>query len=626
MASTLDLILEREGEPLLERLGEKYGKAVLINKPEEYDKNELISKIAYDIGEGLGINNIKLIEFRLVPETGAEIRDIEDGELFTFEGLIQRAKKLEPELKNMERLNSQPIAYQQITRCFHNDKLEPQPEMEDTNIIEFGEVYYSQIKGPTLRIVREKRGLQFTRNKKQLEELLKYDISEGRIKSVDDYIEQKIRQFQRSNVEDYGCKPLTGKEAEYEFWIKMCSIMVPILAKDERGTEYVLGVIHLSDFDYWDLNPISEKSMKILEKIANTIQPVLSNAYLAHKWKVINEKLKRTNNELETALKELKEAQEIIVRTKAQAEYAKFSEQVNHQINTLMLGVLPGIEHLIEANGAYSRNVARLFSRGIAKEEMNDYFSLEEEIAKHAETSRNLTGIEWIRAKQKAREVLSKRGITIDSLIEKYAKMQLPEATSEKLLSLIERHGVEVIESAYSLFDIRHSLSTMKISAKRIADLVGAIRDYTYGGKAENYDIRTGINSTVLIMEVKLGGVVIDKRYEDKQIPKITCYPGALDQVWTNIINNAIEAGAKNIIIDAYSLNENELAVRIENDGPQIPPSDIDKIFDKYYSTKNKKEEGRGIGLYMCREIVEKQHGGRISVYSDPQRTYFEVI
>jgi signal transduction histidine kinase len=178
------------------------------------------------------------------------------------------------------------------------------------------------------------------------------------------------------------------------------------------------------------------------------------------------------------------------------------------------------------------------------------------------------------------------------------------------------------------LYDINRSLTTIKNSSERIANLVSAVRDYTYGGEANNYDVRKGIESTLLVMEVKLGGVVVERKYLDKQLSPITCYPGALDQVWTNIINNAVEAGAKKIVIDAYMKDEQSIAVRIENDGPQIPPEVLPKIFDRYFSTKSSAtaEEERGIGLYMVKEIIEKQHRGRIEVYSDPQKTYFEII
>jgi len=368
--------------------------------------------------------------------------------------------------------------------------------------------------------------------------------------------------------------------------------------------------------------PPSEEKMKMVKLISSLAQfPILTAAMVYE--------LKTTNNKLEDTLKSLKEAQEIIARTRAQMKYAEISEQINHQINTLMLGVLPGVNHLSETNSRYAAFLSQLISKGFSEEDRRLYLEIGEFLKEHAKKNRTLTGLEFIKAKKSAQEYLSAKGISLDSmLIDEFARMQLPAEVSEKLFALYGRHGPDIVRAALMLYDINRSLTTIKNSSERIANLVSAVRDYTYGGEANNYDVRKGIESTLLVMEVKLGGVVVERKYLDKQLSPITCYPGALDQVWTNIINNAVEAGAKKIVIDAYMKDEQSIAVRIENDGPQIPPEVLPKIFDRYFSTKSSAtaEEERGIGLYMVKEIIEKQHCGRIEVYSDPQKTYFEII
>jgi signal transduction histidine kinase len=395
-------------------------------------------------------------------------------------------------------------------------------------------------------------------------------------------------------------------------------IYIPVTRDIPEGKE-MIGIIGIDSPLDIPLNEApDEERMKAVLKITKLAQAPLLTASMVYE-------LKTTNNKLEATLTELKDAQDEIVRTTALVKYGEFSEQINHQINTLLLGIVPAVSQLEEVNNKYSKAVSKVSSLGLSEVDKARHSEIERFISENAAGTRVLTGLDFMKEKKKAREALS--GITLDSVVDRYAKMQLPKEIGEELISIAKNYCAdEIFESAYSLFESKKLLNTIKKSSIRISNLVAAVKDYTYGTEARDYNVRTGLDSTLIIMEVTLGGTIIKKNYESSALPKIDCYPGALDQVWTNIINNAVQAGAKNITIDAYQKDDKSVTVKIENDGPQIADDVIGHIFEKYFTTKKKEnEEGKGLGLSMSKDIIEKQHSGKIEVYSSPEKTYFEV-
>jgi signal transduction histidine kinase len=112
----------------------------------------------------------------------------------------------------------------------------------------------------------------------------------------------------------------------------------------------------------------------------------------------------------------------------------------------------------------------------------------------------------------------------------------------------------------------------------------------------------------------------------DKTLPELQCYPGDLNQVWTNLIDNAIQAMGGTGTLTVRTSRENDQMVRVEicDDGPGIPEDIIDRIFTPFFTTKPF-GEGTGLGLDLAWRIVVEKHGGNISVQSGPGDTRFIV-
>jgi signal transduction histidine kinase len=167
----------------------------------------------------------------------------------------------------------------------------------------------------------------------------------------------------------------------------------------------------------------------------------------------------------------------------------------------------------------------------------------------------------------------------------------------------------------------------LAVAARRISEIVRAVKEYAFMDQApvQRVDIRVGLDNTLIILRPKLSAGIRVEREDDAELPKIEAYGSELNQVWTNLIDNAIDAldGRGRLAIRTQS-REREVAVTICDDGPGIPAQVRDRIFEPFFTTKPP-GSGTGLGLHISHDIVAR-HGGRIEVRSRPGETCFEVI
>jgi signal transduction histidine kinase len=174
--------------------------------------------------------------------------------------------------------------------------------------------------------------------------------------------------------------------------------------------------------------------------------------------------------------------------------------------------------------------------------------------------------------------------------------------------------------------NLKSLLLQVEQSSGRIADLVKAIRSYSYMDQSpmQEIDIHDGIESTLTILGHKLKNVTLVRAF-DRALPRIMAYGSELNQVWTNLIDNAIHAvnGTGKICIGT-SLEDNQLVVEIVDNGSGIPPSVQPHLFEPFFTTKPV-GTGTGLGLVISNRIVGDRHGGEIEFESQPGETRFKV-
>ncbi|MDB5153663.1 MAG: glnL, partial [Mucilaginibacter sp.] len=167
-------------------------------------------------------------------------------------------------------------------------------------------------------------------------------------------------------------------------------------------------------------------------------------------------------------------------------------------------------------------------------------------------------------------------------------------------------------------------------SSKRIAALVTSVKTYTHmdQGQDKQYaDIHIGIKNTLqmLIYKIKKGNITMVKDF-DTTLPPVKAQIGELNQVWTNLIDNALDAmeiNSKGTLTIKTEKDREFVQVSIIDDGPGIPEEIRSRIFDPFFTTKEM-GKGTGMGLEVVNRIV-LQHNGTIKVVSEPGHTAFVV-
>jgi signal transduction histidine kinase len=163
--------------------------------------------------------------------------------------------------------------------------------------------------------------------------------------------------------------------------------------------------------------------------------------------------------------------------------------------------------------------------------------------------------------------------------------------------------------------------------AGRISEIVKALKSYAYLDQApiQNVDIHEGLDNTLVILRSKLApGVVVHRDYA-ADLPRIEAYGSELNQVWTNLIDNAIDAMGGRGEITLRTRRDDEWAVvEVEDTGPGIPEAIQSHIFDPFFTTKPP-GQGSGLGLNISHNIIVQKHKGRVDVTSQPGKTCFAV-
>jgi len=171
-------------------------------------------------------------------------------------------------------------------------------------------------------------------------------------------------------------------------------------------------------------------------------------------------------------------------------------------------------------------------------------------------------------------------------------------------------------------------LSEVLQTTERISQIVHAVKSYAYLDQAPllEVDVHEGLENTLVIMQHKLKKGVTVKREYAQTLPRIEAYASELNQVWTNIIDNAVDAmnGRGEIKIKTYE-EDHHIVIEIADNGPGIPQEIQSRIFEPFFTTKAP-GHGTGLGLHISHDIIANRHHGVLTVESQPGETKFRVV
>jgi len=205
---------------------------------------------------------------------------------------------------------------------------------------------------------------------------------------------------------------------------------------------------------------------------------------------------------------------------------------------------------------------------------------------------------------------------------------RLTPAWGEELAGQLPSEALGVVLSwLEATLTVAALLQQVEMGTDRISELVKAVKAYSFMDQAprQEIDVHDGLESTLTMLGHKLKGLTVTRDY-DRTLPPICAYGGELNQVWTNLLDNAADATGPGGHITVRTAAENDhVRVEITDDGPGIPPEFQKRLFEPFFTTKAV-GKGTGLGLITSYRIVVNRHKGDIRAESKPGETRFEVL
>ncbi|HEY9638026.1 MAG TPA: ATP-binding protein [Coleofasciculaceae cyanobacterium] len=350
----------------------------------------------------------------------------------------------------------------------------------------------------------------------------------------------------------------------------------------------------------------------------------ISDAYRqAAQRKQAEEALRKKNEELTNALQQLQATQNELIQSEKMAALGQLIAGIAHEINTPLGAIRASIGNICTALDRFIQQLPQLF-RQLSPEQQVDFFALLEATRQNP---KNLSSREERQLKRALKKELEAQGVeNIDTLATVLVNMGITQEITPFIPLFKVKDNSFILESAYNLSTQITNSNNIMLAIERAAKIVFALKAYirqSDSGQMTQAIVTEGIDIVLTIYHNQLKqGIEVIKNYEE--IPAIFCYPETLNQVWTNLIHNAIQAmNSKGILEIAVAKQNNNIVVQITDSGCGIPPEIQSRIFEPFFTTKGV-GEGSGLGLDIVKKIIDK-HRGKIEVESQPGRTTFSV-
>lgn len=334
--------------------------------------------------------------------------------------------------------------------------------------------------------------------------------------------------------------------------------------------------------------------------------------------------LRQKNQELATTLQQLQTAQQELIQSEKMVALGQLVAGVAHEVNTPLGAINSSINSITNFWENYLDKLPTFFKK-LSPEREEDFFNL---LKKSNNAGISLSTREQRQIKRNLVSQLKEHSIDKATTIANYlVGVQVYDRVAEFLPLLKDPNSESILKIAYQFANVQTSTKNIRTAAERAAKVVFALKTYARydsTGSKVKANILEGIETVLTLYQNKIKhGVEVQKEF-DFSVPLILCYPDELNQVWTNLIHNALQAMEYhgNLIIQVTQ-QDAHIRVSITDSGKGIPREIMPKIFEPFFTTKPQ-GEGSGLGLDIVKKIIEK-HDGKIEANSVPGQTTFTV-
>jgi two-component system, NtrC family, sensor kinase len=337
----------------------------------------------------------------------------------------------------------------------------------------------------------------------------------------------------------------------------------------------------------------------------------------------MNSQLQERTDALLQALEELQTTQQELVQSEKMATLGQLVAGIAHEINTPLAAIRSSVENITHF---LNQTINKLpdFFKSLSSKHQHDFFVL----LKHSiQEKNNLSSKEKRQYRRALVSQLEQYNIhNAMTLADTLVEMGIYENLETFLPLLNQPESYSILNMAYQMGGLQKSAQTITLASSRAAKVVFALKNfarYDHEGKKIKTNIIEGLETVLTLYQNQFNhNVKVIKNYAE--LPQILCYPDELNQVWTNLIHNALQAmqNKGTLEIEVF-MQDNCAMIHIIDNGQGIAEEIANKIFQPFFTTKAI-GEGSGLGLDIVKKIIEK-HDGKIDFQSCPGRTCFRV-
>jgi signal transduction histidine kinase len=297
-----------------------------------------------------------------------------------------------------------------------------------------------------------------------------------------------------------------------------------------------------------------------------------------------------------------------------------------HEMNNPAAATSRAVDALEDACQTLLASLSRLAAQQISAQQFNALDTLRQEITADAVTldalalaDREETLASWL-----SRHDIVHEWVIAPPLAAAGADLAWCERAAMALAGPALEPGLEWVASTLAVATL---LSEIKESSRRISALVAAVKSYSQMDRAsmQRIDVTDGLENTLVMLKHKIPtGVTVVRDY-GTDVPPIEAHAGELNQVWTNLIDNALDAvGGAGTVRLTTRVEQNDVVIEVGDTGPGMPPQVAARAFEAFYTTKDV-GKGTGLGLDIAQRIIVERHGGTITIDSRPGETVLRV-